>query len=51
MTNETIPELPDWVKVLIADARQEGWSSGFREGGQKVLHDLQQIIDTKVNYW
>lgn len=32
MTNETIPELPDWVKVLIADARSEGYESGLKDG-------------------
>lgn len=32
MTNETVPELPDWVKVLIDDARNEGYDSGHQEG-------------------
>lgn len=41
MTNETIPELPDWVKVLIDDARDEGYQAGFFTGKRVAYSDVK----------
>lgn len=51
MTNETIPELPDWVKVLINDARQEGYNSGLRDGGQQAAMRLQAKAEVEFSRW
>lgn len=40
MTNETVPELPGWVKVLINDAREEGFESGVEYGRKSAENDV-----------
>lgn len=48
MTNETVPELPEWVKVLIDDARQEGYSAGRADGMQYAYSDMSGLAQVRA---
>ena len=49
MTDETVPELPDWIKVLIQDARDEGYSAGRVDGMRFVYSETIGLLEIKKN--
>lgn len=44
-----IPEIPDWIQILIDDAaekgRQEGWDDGYRHAMQRARAILDQALE------
>jgi len=46
---EEIPELPEWIKTLIEEARDEGEIEGFRRGYANAMDQIKTFADKA--YW
>lgn len=48
---DEVPELPDWITVLIEDARDEGYSSGLEAGRNAAWDDMKRVVENRGDRW
>jgi hypothetical protein len=50
MTNEELPELPQWVKDLVEAAESRGYSEGYEAGQMQMWYLVSGVLERSRPY-